>query len=145
MRSVKINHQKLYQPRRYINNRPIKKSREADRGVFLSYDEFQLEEETCWRGTRRRRRRARHRRRRVSPEDSKRERETTPFMRGTHVLDNELHKPRLESKLKVLRVFRETFNGFHSITRRLCRVYVFLRNGIKFNLVSEIRHKARIS
>lgn len=27
--------------------------------------------------------------------------EGAPFMRGTHVLDNELHKPRLESKLKL--------------------------------------------
>jgi len=56
---------------------------------------------------------------------------------GTHVLDNELHKPRLESKLKLSASLPRNFQRLSRYNaRRLCRVYVFLRDAIKFNLVS---------
>lgn len=101
MRSVKINRQSLYQSRRYTNNLPITGPRETDIEHFfrsrrvptggrdlLKENSSPTLSRSSLTST-------------SFPKDSKRKRKKIPFMRDIHVLDKELHKPRLESKLKL--------------------------------------------
>lgn len=125
MQSVKINRQSLYQPRRYTNNLPITLSRGIERffrarrvsaggrdseGNSSATSSRSSSTSTSFFENSRR--------------EEEREKQRAPFTRGTYVLDNELHKPRLESKLKLsaslLRNFQQLSQYNAPSVPRLC-------------------------